>query len=93
MEIAAMQESYEQFTIIFEFCQVRSERVEQRYNGRDEAAQTIPIPALSAPPLYATVPRRYFDVQNIKRAPTAEHPEGTAVALQEGNAINAVECE
>ena len=45
-----------------------------RDSSSEQASQIIPFPALRTPPLYATVPQRYFDVQNIKRAPSAERP-------------------
>ncbi len=42
-------------------------------------SQISPFPAPPAQCSYATVPRRYFDVQNIKRAPTAERPVDSCV--------------
>ncbi len=47
-------------------CTLRSSRISQ-------------IPALPPPPLNATVLRRYFDVQNIKRVPIRERPVDSCV--------------
>ncbi len=50
-----------------------------RDSTSEQACQIIPIPALPSLLLYATVPRRYFDVQNIKRAPIRERPVNSCV--------------
>ena len=50
-----------------------------RDSASEQASQIIPFPALPARSLYATVARRYLDVQKIKMAPIAERPVDSCV--------------